>query len=227
MTTARTCSVTGLRLISGSSSYGYHVGRNDYSALSGAPRDADTLTKDAEFAGLSLEAYIEEVTRDWSERDFMGLGAVPAGWRYDRGLIPSAFARVTDATRSSSTSQRMHRADTAIVRRAATACTPHATGPEGQTPLRRIRGAGLPSVRASDASTYRMATCGSWLLSRSLLWPMVLGTRSTLGTSWCAASRLQSLKPCRTTQASVARASFVSRYRVRRSPGKLVNPNLS
>ncbi|MGK3949921.1 hypothetical protein [Microbacterium sp. K2] len=130
MTTARTCSVTGLRLISDPGAYGFHVGKNDYPALSGAPRDAaakwrqawgrydvpgqtfyvaetrsaayaevlsgfkrangatDTLTKDAEFAGLSLEEYIEEIAREWSERDFMGLGAIPAGWRYDRGLIP-------------------------------------------------------------------------------------------------------------------------------------------
>ncbi|MEV8168842.1 hypothetical protein AB0O70_13020 [Microbacterium paraoxydans] len=49
---------------------------------------ADPLTKDAESMAMTLEEFVEEVARDWSERDFMGLGAIPAGWRYDRGMIP-------------------------------------------------------------------------------------------------------------------------------------------
>ena len=37
----------------------------------------DTLMKNAEFAGLSFEEYVEEIAREWSERDFRGLGAIP------------------------------------------------------------------------------------------------------------------------------------------------------
>lgn len=130
MTSSRTCSATGLRLISDPGVYTYHVGKKEYPPLSAAARDADDtsrqawgrydvpghtfyvaenrgtayaevlsgfkrangaadpLSEDAKFAGMSLEDYIEEIAREWSERDFMGLGAIPAGWRYDRGLFP-------------------------------------------------------------------------------------------------------------------------------------------
>lgn len=126
----RTCEVTGLHLISDAGVYGFHVGKGDYPALSGAPRHAadssrtswnrydvpgqtyyvaetrecayaevlaffkrpngssDPLSEDAAFHDMTLEAYIEEIAMEWSERDFMGLGAVPAGWRFDRGMIP-------------------------------------------------------------------------------------------------------------------------------------------
>src|SRR5690606_21907383 len=47
---------------------------------------ADPLSKDAAFFGMTLEEYVEEIAREWSELDFMGLGAVPAGWRFDRGM---------------------------------------------------------------------------------------------------------------------------------------------
>lgn len=46
----------------------------------------DPLAKDAAALGMTLEEFVEEVARDWSDRDFMGLGAVPAGWRYDREI---------------------------------------------------------------------------------------------------------------------------------------------
>jgi hypothetical protein len=49
---------------------------------------SDPLAKDAEAMGMTLEEFVEEVSREWSERDFMGLGAIPAGWRYDRGMVP-------------------------------------------------------------------------------------------------------------------------------------------
>lgn len=131
MRAERTCTVTGLRLVSEPSDvYGFHVGKTECPPLSAAPRDAsekwrqawgrydvpgqtfyvaetrecayaevlaffkrangtgDSLAKDAEFAGLSLAEYVEEIAREWSERDFMGLGAIPAGWRYDRGITP-------------------------------------------------------------------------------------------------------------------------------------------
>jgi hypothetical protein len=52
---------------------------------------SDPLAGDAAFLGMTLEEYVEEVTREWSERDLMGLGAIPAGWRYDRGMIPVAM----------------------------------------------------------------------------------------------------------------------------------------
>lgn len=130
MTSKRICSLTGLQLISDPEIVGYHVGKNEYPPLSGAPRDAadtsrnawgrydvpgqtlyvaetrttayaevlsgfkrangaaDSLAQDAEFAGMTLADYVEEIAREWSERNFMGLGAIPADWRYDRGLIP-------------------------------------------------------------------------------------------------------------------------------------------
>lgn len=47
----------------------------------------DPLAKDAAALGMTLEEFVEEVARDWADRDFMGLGAVPAGWRYDRGMF--------------------------------------------------------------------------------------------------------------------------------------------
>lgn len=49
---------------------------------------ADPLAKDAAAMDMTIEEFIEEVAREWSERDFMGLGAIPAVWRYDRGMIP-------------------------------------------------------------------------------------------------------------------------------------------
>ncbi|WP_404473448.1 hypothetical protein [Microbacterium aerolatum] len=52
---------------------------------------ADPLAKDAEALGMTLEEFVEEVAREWSERDFMGLGAIPSGWRYDRGMIPTVM----------------------------------------------------------------------------------------------------------------------------------------
>lgn len=47
---------------------------------------ADPLVKDAEVLGMTLEDYLEEISSEWAERDFMGLGSVPAGWRHDRGM---------------------------------------------------------------------------------------------------------------------------------------------
>ena len=52
---------------------------------------SDTLAKDAAAVGLTLQAFVEEVAQEWSERDSMGLGALPAGWRYDRGMIPAVM----------------------------------------------------------------------------------------------------------------------------------------
>lgn len=49
---------------------------------------ADPLAKDAASMDMTLEEFVEEVAREWSERDFMGLGAIPSAWRYDRGMIP-------------------------------------------------------------------------------------------------------------------------------------------
>ena len=46
----------------------------------------DPLAKDAEALGMSVEEFIEEIAAEWAERDFMGLGSVPAGWRHDRGM---------------------------------------------------------------------------------------------------------------------------------------------
>lgn len=46
----------------------------------------DSLAVDAAFHEISLEEYIEEISKEWSERDFEGLGAIPASWRFDRSL---------------------------------------------------------------------------------------------------------------------------------------------
>ncbi|WP_425839907.1 hypothetical protein [Microbacterium sp. PA5] len=48
---------------------------------------ADTLAKDAAFHGVTVAEFVEDIAREWSELDFMGLGAIPAGWRFDRGMI--------------------------------------------------------------------------------------------------------------------------------------------
>lgn len=131
MTSARKCSLTGLRLIANSGAYSYHVSKNEYPPLSAITREpgatsrvgwnrydvpdretfyvaetresayaevlapfkrangsVDPLAKDARALGMALEEFVEEVAREWSEQDFMGLGAIPAGWRYDRGMIP-------------------------------------------------------------------------------------------------------------------------------------------
>lgn len=58
---------------------------SDFKRANGA---SDPIAEDAAFLGMTLEEYVEEVAREWSELDFMGLGAIPAGWRYDRGMIP-------------------------------------------------------------------------------------------------------------------------------------------
>ncbi|MCR2819616.1 hypothetical protein NQ166_12355 [Microbacterium sp. zg.Y1090] len=47
----------------------------------------DSLAKDGESLEMSVEEFVEEVAREWSELDFMGLGAIPAGWRFDRGIV--------------------------------------------------------------------------------------------------------------------------------------------
>lgn len=51
----------------------------------------DPLAEDAAFMGMTLEEYVEEVAREWDERSFMGLGAVPASWRLDRGMYAVAL----------------------------------------------------------------------------------------------------------------------------------------
>lgn len=51
----------------------------------------DSLAVDAAFQGMSLEQYVEEVSREWAERDFMGLGALPASWRFTRAVYPIAL----------------------------------------------------------------------------------------------------------------------------------------
>jgi len=46
----------------------------------------DPLEADAAALGMTRNEFLEEVAAQWSERSFMGLGAVPACWRYDRGI---------------------------------------------------------------------------------------------------------------------------------------------
>lgn len=52
---------------------------------------ADPLAHDAKALGMTVEEFIEEVASEWAERDFMGLGAIPAGWRLDRGIYSVAL----------------------------------------------------------------------------------------------------------------------------------------
>ena len=52
---------------------------------------ADPLVEDAAYYGMTIEEYLEEVAREWDERNFMGLGAIPAGWRLDRGMYSVAL----------------------------------------------------------------------------------------------------------------------------------------
>jgi hypothetical protein len=46
----------------------------------------DPLEADAAALGMTRDEYLEEVAAQWADRSFMGLGAVPAAWRYDRGV---------------------------------------------------------------------------------------------------------------------------------------------
>jgi hypothetical protein len=46
----------------------------------------DPLETDASALGMTRNEFLEEVASQWSDRSFMGLGAVPASWRYTRGM---------------------------------------------------------------------------------------------------------------------------------------------
>jgi len=44
------------------------------------------LQVDAEAIGMTIEEFLEEIASEWGERNFMGLGAVPAKWRELRAI---------------------------------------------------------------------------------------------------------------------------------------------
>lgn len=46
----------------------------------------DALAADAASLGMSVSDFVEAIAREWAERDFMGLGAIPAAWRYSRSI---------------------------------------------------------------------------------------------------------------------------------------------
>ncbi|TFV98770.1 hypothetical protein [Orlajensenia leifsoniae] len=47
---------------------------------------ADPLAADAEAVGMTVEEFVRDVSREWSERGFMSKGALPALWRDVRGI---------------------------------------------------------------------------------------------------------------------------------------------
>ena len=46
----------------------------------------DPLEADAAALDMTRDEFLEEVASEWSVQAFMGVGAVPASWRYDRGM---------------------------------------------------------------------------------------------------------------------------------------------
>jgi hypothetical protein len=46
---------------------------------------ADPLEADAAALDMTREEFLEVVASEWGERSFMGVGAVPASWRHNRG----------------------------------------------------------------------------------------------------------------------------------------------
>jgi hypothetical protein len=46
----------------------------------------DPLEADAAALGMTRNEFLEEFAAQWAEQSFMGLGAVPASWRYERGM---------------------------------------------------------------------------------------------------------------------------------------------
>lgn len=46
----------------------------------------DPLEADAAALGITRDEFLEEVAEQWADRSFMGVGAVPASWRYERGM---------------------------------------------------------------------------------------------------------------------------------------------
>lgn len=46
----------------------------------------DPLAADAAAIGMSREEFLESIADEWAASSFMGLGAVPASWRHDRGM---------------------------------------------------------------------------------------------------------------------------------------------
>jgi len=47
----------------------------------------DPLGADAAALGITRDEFLEEVADQWAASGFMGIGAVPASWRHDRGLF--------------------------------------------------------------------------------------------------------------------------------------------
>ena len=46
----------------------------------------DPLEADAVAIGMSREEFLESIADEWAASSFMGVGAVPASWRHDRGM---------------------------------------------------------------------------------------------------------------------------------------------
>lgn len=46
----------------------------------------DPLAADAAAIGMSRDDFLELIADEWAENSFMGVGAVPASWRHDRGV---------------------------------------------------------------------------------------------------------------------------------------------
>ncbi len=82
----------------GSTLYVAETARSAYtevlSPLKQANGTVNSLQADAESMGMTIEEFLEEIASEWGERNFMGLGAVPAKWRELRAihqiLLPSA-----------------------------------------------------------------------------------------------------------------------------------------
>lgn len=82
----------------GSTLYVAETARSAYaevlSPLKQANGTASSLQTDAASMGMTIEEFLEEVASEWGDRNFMGLGAVPAKWRELRAihqiLLPSA-----------------------------------------------------------------------------------------------------------------------------------------
>ena len=47
---------------------------------------SDSLLKDAIALDMSISEFVEELATEWSEKSFMGMGAIPAAWRNDRTI---------------------------------------------------------------------------------------------------------------------------------------------
>lgn len=46
----------------------------------------DPLAADARAIGMSRDDFLEVIADEWAASSFMGVGAVPASWRHDRGM---------------------------------------------------------------------------------------------------------------------------------------------